>query len=350
MKVGILTFHNGYNYGAFAQVFALQECIRSLGYEVKIIHYKNLRFTLGEYRHFLIRKSVFEILSNLIKIRNFKRDFRSLALSSRTYELGKENREYDVVVFGSDSIWNYTNPLNPMDMGYFGVGVDADKIAYAVSMGPDGYDSDLPTPLLDSVCSFKAIGARDENTLDFSRKAGVKAPLEIVLDPTFLYDFASRTARKREPEKYLLVYGYQFTQEHREATRQLAQKMGWELVSVGYENSWCERSMPTVSPFEWLEWIKGAEMVMTSMYHGTLLSIQMEKPFWSFVSPYRRKKISHILNLLKLEDRMVEENEPKEFLLERLSDPIEWDTLRDRKKRLVLQSMNFLRNSLINAF
>ena len=41
MKVGILTFHNAYNYGAVLQTYATQEIVKSYGHEVEIIDYHN---------------------------------------------------------------------------------------------------------------------------------------------------------------------------------------------------------------------------------------------------------------------------------------------------------------------
>ena len=40
MKVGILTWYFGANYGAKAQAYALQQTILKLGYEVCMINYK----------------------------------------------------------------------------------------------------------------------------------------------------------------------------------------------------------------------------------------------------------------------------------------------------------------------
>lgn len=39
MKIGILTFHRVYNYGAVLQSYALQKVIKQLGYDVEIIDY-----------------------------------------------------------------------------------------------------------------------------------------------------------------------------------------------------------------------------------------------------------------------------------------------------------------------
>ena len=40
MKIGILTFHRAYNYGAVLQAYALKKVIESFGAEVEIINYK----------------------------------------------------------------------------------------------------------------------------------------------------------------------------------------------------------------------------------------------------------------------------------------------------------------------
>ena len=40
MKIGILTFHCAYNFGAMLQCYALQEFISSLGYETHVINYR----------------------------------------------------------------------------------------------------------------------------------------------------------------------------------------------------------------------------------------------------------------------------------------------------------------------
>ena len=40
MKVGIITFHRAWNYGAVLQCYALQQAIKNLGHDVKVIDYR----------------------------------------------------------------------------------------------------------------------------------------------------------------------------------------------------------------------------------------------------------------------------------------------------------------------
>lgn len=43
MKVGILTFHEGYNHGAFLQAFCMVRAVRDAGGDPVLINYKNRR-------------------------------------------------------------------------------------------------------------------------------------------------------------------------------------------------------------------------------------------------------------------------------------------------------------------
>lgn len=82
MKVGIITFHNGSNYGAALQSFALQEAEKKICNDVYIINYDNhfiskgldrIRFgfsLLGIYSFF---SDIFNFNCNGRKIANFQK-------------------------------------------------------------------------------------------------------------------------------------------------------------------------------------------------------------------------------------------------------------------------------------
>ena len=53
-RVGIITYHYAYNFGAMMQAYALKKTVEELtGYEVEIINYKPAKYKLGdeEYRN-----------------------------------------------------------------------------------------------------------------------------------------------------------------------------------------------------------------------------------------------------------------------------------------------------------
>ena len=124
MRIGILTYHACYNYGANLQAYALQQVLLNLGHECKIIDYQNqklkevnsvlnfhidnkfdIAFLIYNLFHFISmkkRKNKFESFIN----QNFQ-----LSSHCRTdKEVVMECENYDVVICGSDQIWN-TNPF-----------------------------------------------------------------------------------------------------------------------------------------------------------------------------------------------------------------------------------------------
>ena len=57
-RILIVTYHDGINYGAFLQVFSLQEYLTKNNYEVKILNYKSLKHTILEYFYLLKTKNI----------------------------------------------------------------------------------------------------------------------------------------------------------------------------------------------------------------------------------------------------------------------------------------------------
>ena len=133
MKIGILTFHRAENFGAALQVYALQEKLKSLGYEVNVIDYrcnaieqKYKLFTLG---YFFERKNIFISLQTMferILTFNLRKNKRSKYILfwnkylqlSKSCTLKNIPTSYDYYICGSDQIWN-PGILNGIDPVFF---------------------------------------------------------------------------------------------------------------------------------------------------------------------------------------------------------------------------------------
>ena len=61
---GIVTFHDGINYGAYLQVYALQNYLKQLGIDSEIINYKNKKHEFNEYKCFLYTKNLKKFLNS----------------------------------------------------------------------------------------------------------------------------------------------------------------------------------------------------------------------------------------------------------------------------------------------
>ncbi|NLS13537.1 polysaccharide pyruvyl transferase family protein [Vibrio sp. SM6] len=304
MRVGILTFHDGFNYGGFAQAFAFQRKLELLGYETEIINYKRKEFALREYQVFLGTISPRVFTKNLLKIINFKKNQKSFKQTRWYANIKDINESYDHIFIGSDSVFNYSNPLIGFDSSYFGESLPSQKISsYAASFGPDKLEQGYPESLPDLLRNMDNIAVRDTNSKRFVEAFGVKC--QEVLDPTFLYDFSNDLVVPKIKD-YILVYSYIFEKDEIKEIKEYAIKQNLRIVSVGYRWEFADDNFDSIGPFEWLGYIKNAKLVVTGMYHGTLLSIQMNKDFVSLVTPYRKNKIFHILTKFGLEKRLYE--------------------------------------------
>lgn len=66
MKIGIITVHNGQNYGASLQAYALVKKLRNMGFDAYLVDYrtKKIEERLSSYR----RKEKYNSFSNILKI------------------------------------------------------------------------------------------------------------------------------------------------------------------------------------------------------------------------------------------------------------------------------------------
>jgi hypothetical protein len=310
----ILTYHDGYNFGTFLQAYALQKKLTSMGIENEIINYKGWRHIFNEYKCLIYTKNPKLLVANIQKAIAFKKAHKQFTMTNFFSNIiDVPQKQYQSIIFGSDEIWNYTNPVVGLDLSYFGYGLTADKfIAYAVSLGSLDKNVNIPSTIIEYLQKFDAISVRDENSYHILSRYYSK-PIEIVLDPTLIYDFDSELI-DCPYDNFILVYGAGFDSRTQVKITEYAKNRGKRLISVGYMNKFCDKNEIAISPFEFLGYCKKAYEVITTMFHGVLLSIKFEKQFAIVVDPYRTNKLATILNKLRLKNRVVKENNFEEIM------------------------------------
>lgn len=343
IKIGILTFHNCINYGAFLQAYALQQCLKRHGLQSIIINYKNIIFTLNEYKYFLWTRKPSVFIKNLLKIIMFKRAQQKLSRTRRYFSANSIKRErFDRVIIGSDSVWSYSNPLSVFDEAYFAGAINAGEIiSYAASFGPDVAEKGFPSKIKELLIKFHHISVRDDNSLRFIR-ALLKINAERVLDPIFLYDFKKEIAQTSE-NGYVLLFAFGLNDQQLADIMSYAKRMNKKLISVGYDNKGCDRNVVALGPFEWLGYVKNAALVITSMYHGLLFSIKYNKEFIVINTPERENKIGDIINHFGLKSRMIVSTDQIHKMGE---SRINWEEVNNKIEEEVHQSEKFLLGAL----
>lgn len=305
MTIGILTFHNGFNHGAYLQAYALQNFLKRAGYNNLIINYKNLKYTLNEYNAFITKRRPLLTARNIAKMWKFKQCQKKFDMTKRIYTKKSLSKiAFNTVVIGSDSVWNYTDHLIGFDTAYFSDSINAKRIiSYAASFGPDTCGDEHPKWLGEMLTHLEVAGVRDSNTKKYYEVLTGK-PAQLVLDPTFIYDFYNERIYPRD-RNYILVYTTGLMPEQIEEVKNLGRRTGKKIISIGYRCQWCDKNIIAVSPFEWLGYFEKADFIVTTMYHGMLFSVKFNKPFCSFVTPYRLNKIGDFLERIGLSDRML---------------------------------------------
>lgn len=323
MKVGVLTFHEIYNPGAFLQALGTCTLLREMGHDPWIIDYtapahrfsvwpivKNWRL----WRHPVTIAEVFG------RHAAFQRAQEHLPCTRKLLTHAEVARErFDAVLIGADIVWDHQNSHLGCDPVYFGKYLNTDCIiSFAASCGPVSAQVEPPAYVREGLRQFQSFSVRDENSREFVRRyAGRDATL--LCDPAFhLHD--ERHAAKPTPDgPYLLVYAMPdcLTKPCIERTRAYARKQNWQTVTVCYRQRWADRNHICIGPHEWLGWVQAAEAVVTNTFHGALFSIKSGAQFVVENNEAVRNKLPSLMRSVGLEDRILQPGADVAALLEK---------------------------------
>jgi len=304
MKTKIYTYNFTSNYGALLQAFGLGNYIKSLtNSEVNYSYYHPLKFRYYEFLRPMITKKPNKFFGHLkknIKILNWRND-NIKKLEDSFNQTMKEN---EFSIYGSDEIWNYSNSIVKIDLAYYGIGIKAEKkIAFAASCGSLDKDSEVPGTIQKGWRSLSSISVRDENSRDLVARF-VENPIDIALDPTFLFDF-SPYEKNCLKENFILVYTTGFSSELQQKVKDYAKAKGKKLISIGYADTFCDENIIGIGPFEFLGYFKAASEVITNTLHGTIFAVKYNKPLAIISDSYRQNKLASIIEICELEEKIL---------------------------------------------
>ncbi|MGL5822885.1 MAG: polysaccharide pyruvyl transferase family protein [Sarcina sp.] len=294
MKIGILTFHKAYNYGAVLQAYALQKSFTKVGVDCELIDYMNKKlletYTIKSLRKTNgIKEKIKWILTNKDKIilgKNFEHFFKyHYNLSNFKYNENNINeceKKYDKIVVGSDQVWN--NTLQGNDKNFF-LGFMEDnkkKYSYAASFGSK--EINLKLEDINSLKGFQKIFVREKNVIPKLKEYGLKA--EQVLDPTLLLNKDEWKTLVKDircnDKNYILVYKVADTPNLVKFSNELAKNKNKKIVYIDstYKKYINMKNKKTLSPLEFVSYFINADIVVTSSFHGVAFSINLEKEFY----------------------------------------------------------------------
>ena len=363
MKAGLVTFYHIHHYGALLQAAATERAVESLGGECEIIDYyvnqNNDLFrkptgvgsaaadvhTALHYKALRDRYQRFE---------RFSKDH--LRISGHRFESLEELRSaelpYDLILSGSDQIWNpKIFPDGRFDPVFFGAFSTRRKIAYAPSFGvphiPEGMEEELRSYLE----QFSHISVRERQGREIVKEITGK-DVPVVLDPTLLLTAEQWSAMAVPPDRsggYILCYCISKPGALAPYIQRLAEETGLPVVQLcGIRQKVHPKAACVLDagPSEFLGLFQNASYVCTNSFHGTVFSVQFQKPFFTAVAPSElaapeSSRTFSILSRLGLTERIIGTGATAG-----LDATIDWADV-DRRLRSARQSsLDYLRAAL----
>jgi hypothetical protein len=325
-KIGILTYHYKDNFGALLQCHALQEYLKTLGYDVEVVNFKPKKHAIIKLaslvkNHFIYVFRNFKLANVNIYIRQFKalivqtnkfNLFRKNYLNiSKLYDANKKTHDlnsYDYVITGSDQIWN---SIDGFYDAYFIIPFSSYKgkrFAYAACRGVKTVNEDDLAPLKKALENYDWVGVRDNQTQDFVQTNSDQLA-DVVCDPSMLINFNDLSETKPPLEfKYIFVYilGKEIEGGHLNIIKDIKAKVGNLKVVACYLTSknpnyfpWADVHMFESSPLEWMNLIKHTSFFYTDSFHGVLFANKFERNFLAFYAEKNRAS-----RLLDIADRL----------------------------------------------
>ncbi len=381
-NVGIITYQDiADGKGRFLQAYALYEAIKMLGYDVEIIDY--YPFTMEE-KAKPISKKILQLLKNPILLPGYIAKLQMIILNKfyrnelsekrRKYEAFiKENiritntkyygyesilesrLDYNAFVCGSDQIWNPY--FQGMDSAYYLQFAPKEKrIAYAPSLGTIQISDEIKNVIKSKISEIPFVSVREESGARLVSEL-IRRDVKAVLDPTLIMSpkWWNEFAGDIKPDKpYVLAFLFDNSIYPRKVAKQIAKKYAYDIICI--PDSFADiflsgRKEISIGPEKFINLFKNAAFICTQSFHGTILSLIFNKPFYVFDRKTKAyvsgvfSRINDLLIMVELEERILKEGQgiPANSL------QIDYRRTNEILKLKRKESMEFLKNSLQQA-
>ena len=368
LKTGLLTFYHIHHYGAALQAAATKWSVEDLGASCEIInYYVNQNNAL--FRPPLGVSSALSDVHTALHYPAMKRrydrfnDFekRILGVGERRYEsfddLREANPPYDLLISGSDQIWNpLIFPNRRFDPVFFGMFSSARKIAYAPSFGLPRLPDGMETELRGYLSSFSHVSVREPTGQEIIRDVTGKEA-SVTLDPVLLRTAQQWLAAASAPETapngpYILCYFIHPPALLAPYVRLLSDTLKIPVVQLcgvrrkAYPDA---HRILDAGPAEFVRLFRNASFVLTNSFHGTAFSVLFQRPFFTAVSPGEqaepdKARTYHLLNRLGLSNRIVGMGQTASA-----DAPIDWQYAAETLAQERETSLSYLRQAVYPA-
>lgn len=285
MKIGILTYHDTFNAGAFLQAYATYKYLSELGLDVEVIDYVPKTGFIKEYKTKIITKQPFKGIKSILSQRKFLHD--NLKLSSRRIISDDFKKSlailkgYDLIVVGSDTVFEI-RPRNKAfsaqipNIYYLPQSLKCKKVSFAASADKSDFsllDQKQSEYIRNSLNDFDHISVRDQFTNEFVKKLSNKKS-DLVFDPTFLIDFPSTNIHEITKNLGDFAILNVANKEFGRIIRDEFHKRGWKVVCPTKCYLSDMNLNGVINPLQWAELYTQSKFTVTDRFHGTIFSLK----------------------------------------------------------------------------
>ncbi len=303
-KIGILTLSASDNCGSLLQAYALQELLRvKIDAKINIIDFESPQskrlYSLLPKWIFRYPGQVFRHIVYFLKLKKQKHDYnffrkKYLALTQKKYsnsdELLSLNDAFDLIIVGSDQVWNVN--MSDYDESFMLNWVSTPKIvAFAASLGgsklTDKYSTEQVSSFLKryNLLSVREVKAKQH----ISSITNIDS--EIVLDPTLIVDtkiWFDLTKRRIVNDDYIFFYSWGYSNDTlNNVVKEYAKQKGLKVYVIN-ANKWIRNHLSKYGfklcrfggPLAFLNLMRYAKMVFVESFHGIIFANIFNKDFF----------------------------------------------------------------------
>ena len=349
----IITFHCVPNYGAVLQTYGLQEYLKTIIKDVRVLDYRP-ETLINEYKTIncdsigSIAMSLYSLIPFLAKKRAFSEFEKHLQLSSVTGSKANDFRNIysDYLFCGSDQIWNtnITHGCDPVYFGAFQMTGRPKVVSYAASFGKNNFSKLEINEMHTLLKHVNVVSVREKNAQELlAREFNLKST--VVADPTILagVDVFRHLISNVKYKKYIFVYNLTNNPLTFRIAKQVAEKKRLQIVQINgsrvpLRNHSCI-NINDAGPEEFLSLLFYSDFVVTDSFHGTVFSNLFHVPYITIPHKTRGTRMDNLLTELDMIDRLSETSDVCE-------SSINWNAVDNNIKRMRDKSIDFINKSL----
>lgn len=352
-RIGIMTLQASHNCGSMLQAYALKRVLEERYIcKAEIINFcspqQERMYAIWNQGHFV--GNLLKNIKMLPYYRRLKCQYNDYEYFAKEYlnvddrrfssekELKNANLDYDLIIFGSDQIWNMD--MVDYDTAFWGEwDLNIPKAAYAASMGEVTESTIVKNRdfLLKNISAFTKISVRDDKTQKYLDEiSGVTFP--IVADPTLLLEEKQWSQIAGEErlvkEKYIFYYSYAYNSSvNNEAVKRISNELQLPVYVINLQK-WKKEKYSDYGfkmsrhsgPLIYLNLMKYAEYVLVESLHGMIFSSIFEKKFLVFDLNLMKDepidaRINSLAKQLGVQSRVLN---PQEITIDNLLETIDY--------------------------